>query len=395
MHYVVHTASLIDEGLLTPDQGEIIRARSREAMVALAINTVLCAGILAAALGFVFWLADAFAVSITGGLFLAIGAAILLRGATLYRMFGTASSLIGAVMLSAGASIEMMSKLDEIVSGPLMAGLGATIAWLAYLAFRKGPDTARFVSGSVLLIGVIMHLAGAGLTMEALGAGDIMVALGMFYAAAVIAGVGALLDVRLITALAIVPFAEMLNTSTGYFHASYFFYSKETTLSILQMSALIAACLWVAHRFADRVGRHAGMLAIMAFIVGNLCFLVGSLWGDVIGESWWRTDYYAQHGYDYEAYRVASEAFRAGTLEISEHVYSVVWALLLVICAGWAAHKNQRGLFNAAITFGAIHAYTQAFESFSDEPLAYVIGGLAAIPIAWGMWRLDARFRAR
>ena len=46
-------------------------------------------------------------------------------------------------------------------------------------------------------------------------------------------------------------------------------------------------------------------------------------------------------------------------------------------------------MFNTALTFAGIHAYTQLFETFGDEPLAYVIGGLAAIPLAWGLWRLD------
>ena len=61
----------------------------------------------------------------------------------------------------------------------------------------------------------------------------------------------------------------------------------------------------------------------------------------------------------------------------------------------WAAHGANRGLFNTAMTFAAIHAYTQLFESFGDEPLVYVIGGLSAIPLAWGMWRANAYFTAR
>ena len=52
-------------------------------------------------------------------------------------------------------------------------------------------------------------------------------------------------------------------------------------------------------------------------------------------------------------------------------------------------------MYNAALTFAAIHAYTQFFESFWDQPLAYVIGGLTAIPLAWGMWRLNHWLVAR
>ena len=74
----------------------------------------------------------------------------------------------------------------------------------------------------------------------------------------------------------------------------------------------------------------------------------------------------------------------------------MVWAVLLAVCAAfWTAHANRRGLFNATMTFAAIHAYTQMFESYGDEPLAWAIGGLAAIPLAWGMWRLNQHLAVR
>ena len=47
------------------------------------------------------------------------------------------------------------------------------------------------------------------------------------------------------------------------------------------------------------------------------------------------------------------------------------------------------------MTFGGIHAYTQMFESFGDEPLAWALGGLAAIPLAWGLWRLNQHLAER
>ena len=88
-------------------------------------------------------------------------------------------------------------------------------------------------------------------------------------------------------------------------------------------------------------------------------------------------------------------AFRATALVISENVYSVGWALALAAVVFVAAHRNMRGLFNAGVTFAGIHAYTQIFETLYDEPLAWVIGGFAAIPLAWGMWRLNLWFMAR
>ena len=97
----------------------------------------------------------------------------------------------------------------------------------------------------------------------------------------------------------------------------------------------------------------------------------------------------------WEEFEAQREAFRESTLVISHHVYSVVWAVVLAAVIYIEAMRANRGIFNAAMTFAGIHAYTQLFESFGDEPLAYVIGGLAAIPLAWGMWRLNGWITAR
>ncbi len=121
----------------------------------------------------------------------------------------------------------------------------------------------------------------------------------------------------------------------------------------------------------------------MAAVVGNLAFLVASLWGDTVGLS-----FYATRGMDWEA----RQALEATLHHISEHVFSAVWLILLAAAAFWAAHKHQRGLFNAAMTFGGIHVYTQVFETMGDEPMVWALAGLSAIPAAWGMWWLNRHF---
>ncbi|MEJ6479620.1 MAG: hypothetical protein QNL92_13175, partial [Octadecabacter sp.] len=84
MHYLADTDALVADGTLTTDQARIIQHRSRQAMVSLSINTLLCAGIIAAAFGFVFWLANALAVAISGEWFLGVGVVILRGGSHLY-----------------------------------------------------------------------------------------------------------------------------------------------------------------------------------------------------------------------------------------------------------------------------------------------------------------------
>ncbi len=394
MTHVVQTEVLVKEGIITSDQGAIIARRSRQVMVALAINSVLSFGIFAAAAGFIGLLADALSVAIVGGLFLGVGATILVKTTDVYRMFGTASALIGAGMLTGGASIEVLDIFGEASGGLALMILGLAGAGITALIHRKGIEHTAFLTGSILLMTGAMHIGGLYIWASASEFSGAVVPVIHFYAAAAIFAVGMFIDVRLISALAIVPFAQMLDTGTFYWNAMYAFYSPETTLSIFQLSVAMAACVAVAGMLTDRYRRHTHIFGIMAFIVANLCFLVGSLWGDIVGSHIWGPGY-RDYSEDYQSYSDARDAFEASALVISEHVYSIVWAVLLVIAAYWAAHTNRRGIFNAAMTFGGIHAYTQAFETFYDEPLAYVIGGLAAIPLAWGLWRLNDTFESR
>ncbi|MDO9638971.1 MAG: hypothetical protein Q7J44_10550 [Pseudotabrizicola sp.] len=394
MHTLADTRQLTLDGIISPDQARIIESRAREAMVAMGINTLLGAGIVAATLGTIFWLASAAAVAVFGSVLLGAGLLILARSGQVYRMFGNAAALIGAGMLIGGAGIELVDKYYGIAPWIMLPG-GAVVAAIAGRALLTGGLTTRFVQGAILLMGIALHLAGLGLLIEQWQVSGPLVALAYGYSAVLLALAGWATDVRLVTALAIVPFAQMLSTSTSYFHAAYVFMSPETTLSILQMSALVAAMIWLGSRVQERTGRHTRILATMGFIVANLCALVGSLWGDVVGQTIWGPAYDYYNDTSYEQYEALREAYEAKTLVISANVYSVLWAIALIGIIAWAARTNRRALFNAGVTFAALHAYTQMFESFADEPLAYVIGGFAAIPLAWGMWRLNHWLAAR
>lgn len=391
MPHVVDTEKLLEERLIDRSLAAEIARRSRETMVALAVNTILCVGIIAATLGLIFWLADALAVAVAGGIFLLVGAWVLLAGSDLYRMLGNAATLVGAGMLIGGAGIELLDKYRDLAE-PIMLIGGAGIAVAAWAVFHRGAPNLGFAAGAILLMGVALHLAGLGAALEGIAGLPKAAALG--YATLLIAAAGVIVDVRAVTALAIMPFAQMLDTGTAYYHAAYVFYSPEGTLTILQMAALIGVCLWVSLKVSVRIGRHAGILAIMAAVVGNLAFLVGSLWGDTVGHTLFQGPI-REDGMSWETYRELREAYEAQFLHISEHVFTAVWAVLLAGAAFWTAHANKRGLFNATMTFAGIHAYTQMFESFGDEPLAWALGGLGAIPLAWGLWRLNQHLAAR
>jgi hypothetical protein len=391
MFVVADTDALVADGIIRVDAAEEMKRRGRGVMVTLAINMVLCFGILAATGGLIFWLADALSVAVVGGFFLFGGLFALAKAPEVYRMLGNAAALIGAGMLMGGAAIELVDKYEDIAGWIMMPG-GALVAAIAGRAMLKGGLTARFVAGSILLMGVAMHLFGIGYLMEQAEISGFAKSLFFLYATAIIAGAGWVTDVRVVTALAIVPFAQALETGTAYFHAAYVFYSPEATLSILQMGALILALTWFVNKRSERTARHGRILTVMAFIVANLCALVGSLWGDYVGDEMWGPgSWYHSSGYgNSEDWQAARDAL----IHISEGTYTVLWAIALAAIIAWAAHKGNRGLFNTGVTFAGIHAYTQLFESFGDEPLAWVIGGFAAIPLAWGMWRLNQRWEA-
>lgn len=393
MYAVADTRELVADGTLTEGQARHIEALSRQTMVSLAINSILVFGILAATGGLIFWLGTPASVAIAGAAFLATGYLLLTRGAAQISMFGNSAALIGAGLLLGGATIEMIDKY-ETFAGPVLFGLGGVLTLGLVWLRRSYARLAPFVFGAILLMAAAMHLVGLHVWIGVEELFGWPVALVHGYTAAALVALGWHLDVRLITALAIVPLAQMLDTGTFYTHAAYAFYSPESTLTILQMALVITGALILAARLAPRHGRHAMIIALMAFIVANLSALVGALWGDVVGET---IAVGHRPGLDqtWDEYSAAREAFRDSALQISANVYAVLWAVALAGLVIWTALSNRRGLFNASMTFAGIHAYTQLFESFGDEPLAYVVGGLAAIPLAWGVWKANQLLLAR
>ncbi|WP_424932226.1 hypothetical protein [Amaricoccus macauensis] len=395
MHVVADTDALVAAGVIAPGQAREIEARSRQTMIALAVNCVLFLGILSATGGLIYWLRDPLSVAIFGAISFAIGVLILSRNSDSLRIFGNAAALIGAGTLSGGAVLELLDTWPEIAAEVITLSGGAILILAAAAHWRLAPR-AVFITGSLCLIGLAMHLGGLAYFIERNAVAGLPVSLAQLYAAALMVGIGWLTNVRLVTALAIIPFAQVLDTGAFYFHAIYAFSSPEPTLTILQMVALIALCLWVANRSGERTARHGLVLAVLAFVVANLCALIGSLWGDVVGETaWGPAGVPPGNVTDWDARTEAIAAFRETALVIPEHVFTIAWAIVLVGMAMWSAHRNNRGLFNTSIVFGVIHVYTQLYETFGDEPLAYVIGGLALIPVAWGMWRFDAALRER
>ena len=168
MHYLVDTEALQAEGKLTPDVVALIKERSRAAMVALGVNTVLAGGIAASAGGFIFWLADTLAVAVTGSIFLAIGLLILMKAGPLYHMLGNAAGLIGGGMLAGGATLKLLDLAPLDVAASVLLIAGGLVVLIALWFYRRTIN-AGFLIGAIVLLGAGMHFVGlyAGLPLFA------------------------------------------------------------------------------------------------------------------------------------------------------------------------------------------------------------------------------------
>lgn len=402
MLVIADTTKLVAEGVLTPAQAEGLESRARDTMIEAAVGLLLGFGILAATGGLIFWLQDAVAVAISGVVLVALGAVVLSRAPALFRMFGNAAVLIGVGMLIGGAAVELLDRVPDI-AGPVLAVGGAVIALgCVWPLLRRGP--AGLVTTVILLMGLAAHLYGLGDVFYRAETTGTPAVLFCAYTALCLVAVGWLTDLRFVTALAMTPFAQMLYARGGFESFGNFVFGPEVTLSILQMTLLICLGLWLARVANERTGRHAMTLVVLGFVAANVSALMGSLWGDVVGETLFGPRLADFMSANLEAgdrvaawdhYHAAQTAFEAAAIHISAQVYSVLWALALAVLILWSAFTGQRGLLNASVTFAVIHAYVQAFESFADEPLAYVIAGLVAIPLAWGAWRANLWLMAR
>jgi hypothetical protein len=97
---------------------------------------------------------------------------------------------------------------------------------------------------------------------------------------------------------------------------------------------------------------------VVGFVV-NFAFWVGSMWG---------------------------ERDAKGHIVVSDHVFAICWALVLIATGIWGASQNRRWIINTVAVFGGIHFYTRWFLHLGASPGTVVIAGLLAIAGAVALW---------
>lgn len=391
MTCVVDIESLQADGWLDDRQAREIARRSRETLMHLAINCVLFAGIIVATLGLIFWLADPVAVAAAGTGFLITGVLALVLTRDEFRMLANASAVIGAGMLLGGLAVEML-KTHAVIADPVMIFSGAAVALMSAFLFWKGPAETQFLTGTVLVMGIALHLAGLGNAVDA--AAELWRIPAFFYAAALITAVGVLIDVRLVTAFAVLPLAGAFATRAQAFDLDILFFPPDAALTLLLMSGVAGVSLWLARGHGLRLSRHLLTVATLSLISVNLCFFHGSLDGDGFGKVFFERPVW-DDALGPEANRNMLRTYRRGLFFIPDDAFILTWFLALVASAVWAARRNLRGVFNTSVVFGAFHVAAQLLERNQYDAAVWASIGLAVIPVAWGMWKANLIMSAK
>ena len=270
----------------------------------------------------------------------------------------------GVVAIAAGAVALVPTPLTAVT-----LGLALTAAGFAVLVSRvKQWD----VLGQIcLVIGALMFCGG----VIAFGEGSLAA---MLIVTAVLALIAAAARSSLLTVLAVLAASACLGAKAGYAHAMYSLAIFEPTLTIVLFSALAFAAYQVSKRLPADYERIALAAVRTAILLVNFGFWIGSLWGDPL----------------FLLSRMAGKARAAPRLEdvvIPHTVFSIAWAVVLIAAALWAMRINRRWLVNIAAIFGAIHFYTQWFETLGATPVSVLLGGLMMLAIALALWAFNRR----
>ncbi|CCQ72928.1 hypothetical protein [Magnetospira sp. QH-2] len=389
MQWLVDLDRATADGTLSMAGADHLKQKAREAMIAHAINLALFAGVLMVIGGTIAFIPDRWALTMLGGFLTLSAAFLLLTAGPMFRLVANATGFIGAALAVGALTFINFEGVDSRIVAGLAIGLPAILAGVAMRRFA--PRALSGLGGWLILLGALVHVLGILTTESQLGLGW----LALHYAGLVALVCGMMLNVRFVTAIALVPLAMALSSRTFYSHASYGVAIYESTLTIIQMGLFAAMGYLAAKRYPEQIADHARLIANLSLIWANVAFWIGSLWGDVVGYHLWgpRWEFVTEGmelGTDKSEYwQAAVDVFEASAITIPADAFTVVWAIGILAVGIWGAMSAKRGVFNIAVTFGSIHFYTQYFERLESSPESFMIAGIIAIGAAWALWSFN------
>jgi iron complex transport system permease protein len=260
----------------------------------------------------------------------------------------------------------------------ILIGFGVICVAGGGLALVPAPPTAMLIGAVTAGIGFYLSLfhreqwgvlGTIAILIGALFGGGGIVAYGqgstvsVLLTAALFAGGAVLGRSGMLMCLAVLAVSGSMGTITGYEHACYFLCVEKPTYSILLFTAIAVVAPVISKQLPAEYARLAIFAARTSVLLVNFAFWIGSLWGD-----------------DFEGGSSSRQA-------ISDVEFVIAWAVALAGAGVWAWWVNRPWLVSVVAVFGAIHLYTQYFERLGASPGSIVVGGLAAIAIAVGIWK--------
>jgi iron complex transport system permease protein len=283
-------------------------------------------------------------------------------------------STIGIMAVVGGIVVLEPSPMVAAVLGFVLAAAGLALGIWRAAGFG-------FLAGVLTVIGALVH-CGA---IIAWTDGNL---LAFAYAVLVFSASGIVLRHGFLVALAVFALAGLLGSSTGYWRGSYGLWIREATVTVIVFSLIVALAFAFGPRLKPAYARLARIAGLLAFVWVNFGFWVGSIFGDRPGFTWLHADLI--YGSNPNRWSLLRE-LRQGAFLIPDIFFAGAWAVALIGLGIWAALRNQRGMMNAVVVFGAIHFYTQWFEHMRTTPVTVIAGGIIAVAIAFGLWRYNQK----
>jgi iron complex transport system permease protein len=276
----------------------------------------------------------------------------------------------GVVAVAAGAGALLPSPLTAVVLGALVAALG-------FALMSSQAKMWDLLAQICIVIGALGFCGG--LAMLDGGSLGVMLAVAVILAAAAV-----LARSGLLIASSVLVLGACLGSSSDYRHAMYTLTVEEPTLTIVVFSLIALAAYLVLLRVKAQYERLALIAARTAILMINFGFWVGSLWGDSLLRlrALIHNDPTILHDYT------------ARSEVVSPLVFSLGWAVALVVAGAWAVKVNRRWIVNVAAVFAAIHFYTQWFEKLGANPTTVLLAGLLLLAFAFGLWSFNRRATA-
>jgi len=259
------------------------------------------------------------------------------------------------VVAVAGGALALLKSAEASIA------LGAVAGIAGIVLDRMEAERWRPLAIILLLIGALMFGGGVVALTEGsvVGFSLLCVAFGV---SAVLANSGLLVSLSALALLA------ASGGATGYSHAAYWLGIEQPLLTIVLFSVLgFFAYALVLPPDRERL---ATIFSRTCLFIVNFGFWIGSLWGDPL---WNRSEAYSRYS----------------DVMIEAWVFAVAWAIGLVAIGIWGARTNRRWVVNLAAIFGAIHFYTQYFETLDASAGSVLGAGVVALGIAAGLLRYN------